>query len=49
VEYPENKYGGPILPAFKTMPIPSHIIDEIEYVVIPGDTDLESGPIFSAY
>ncbi len=49
VEYPENKYGSPILPAFKTAPIPPHVIDELEYLLIPGDTDLHGGPIFGAY
>jgi len=49
VEYPENGYGSPILPAFKTAPIPDHIVDELEYLNIPGDTDLRGGPIFGAY
>jgi len=49
VEYPENEYGAPILPAFKTAKIPEHIIDEIEYLLIPGESDLKGGPVFSAY
>ena len=49
VEYPKNKYGSPILPAFKMAKIPEHVIDELEYLLIPGDTDLRGGPIFNAY
>ena len=49
VDYPENEYGSPILPAFKTAPMPPHIIDELEYLSIPGDSDLSGGPIFNAY
>lgn len=49
VEYEKNEYGSPILPAFKTAPMPTHIVDEIEYHSIPGDTDLTGGPIFNAY
>jgi hypothetical protein len=49
VEYPKNQNGMPILPAFKTAPIPQHIVDEINYSLIPGESDLTGGPIFSAY
>jgi hypothetical protein len=50
VDYPENSEGGPILPVFKTMPTPSHLIDEITYYTIPGDLSLDNdGPIFSLY
>jgi len=49
VEYPKNQNGMPILPVFKTAPIPQHIIDEINYSLIPGESNLEDGPIFSAY
>lgn len=49
VEYPKNVNGMPILPAFKTAPIPPHIVDEIKYMLIPGESDIEGGPIFSAY
>lgn len=49
VEYPKTSYGGPFLPAFKTAPFPPHIVDEIEYLVLPEDVDLSGGPIFSAY
>ena len=48
VEYPENEQGTPILPVFKTMSFPPHLIDEINYLLVPGEADLESGPIFSA-
>jgi len=49
VDYPKNNEGCPVLPAFKTAPIPEHIIDEIEYGVPVDQTDLLGGPIFSAY
>jgi len=49
VEYPENERGDPILPIFKTMQTPAHLIDEIEYTLIPGQATLEGGPIFSVY
>jgi hypothetical protein len=49
VEYPKNREGMPILPAFKTAPIPAHLIDEIEYTLIEGESDLTSGPVFNAY
>ena len=49
VQYPKNQNGMPILPAFKTAPLPPHIVDEIKYSLIPGESDVESGPIFSAY
>ncbi len=49
VEYPRNEQGAPILPIFKTMETPEHLIDEIEYTLIPGQASLEGGPIFSVY
>ncbi len=49
VEYPENEQGDPILPIFKTMETPQHLIDEIEYTLIPGQATLEGGPVFNAY
>jgi len=49
VDYPENYRGDPILPIFKTMPTPPHLIDEITYLMPVGEADLENGPIFSVY
>jgi hypothetical protein len=49
VEYPINEQGAPILPIFKTMPTPPHLIDEITYLMPPGEADLAGGPIFSVY
>lgn len=49
VEYPKNREGAPILPVFKTAPIPDHLIDEIEYGLIEGESDLTNGPVFNAY
>ncbi len=48
-EYPENELGWPIFPAFKTAPLPEHIVDELNYHLFVGDTDLKSDLIFSAY
>jgi len=49
MEYPENYRGDPILPIFKTMPTPPHLIDEITYLMPVDEADLEGGPIFSVY
>jgi hypothetical protein len=49
VEYAETDDGAPILPIFKTMPTPPHLIDEIKYGTIPGRYDLEGGPLFGIY
>lgn len=50
VEYPKNSNdGAPILPVFKTAAIPEHLIDEIEYGLIEGESDLTNGPVFSTY
>jgi hypothetical protein len=49
VKYPENGRGEPILPIFRTMPTPSHLIDEMEYGLPASQADFENGPIFSAY
>jgi hypothetical protein len=49
VEYPKNRDGAPVLPVFKTAPIPDHLIDEIEYGLIEGESDLVGGPVFNAY
>jgi len=49
VDYPENRDGAPILPMFKTMQPPEHIIDEIKHKLIPGEVALTEGPVFSVY
>lgn len=49
VEYKKNQEGMPILPIFKTMKTPEQLLDEIKYTLVPGQADLEGGPIFSAY
>lgn len=50
VEYPERPHmPGPILPIFKTAPVPQHIVDEIEYYTGAGEVDITGGPIFSVY
>ncbi|QHI68573.1 hypothetical protein [Tichowtungia aerotolerans] len=47
--YPRNRDGGPILPVFKTAEIPAHLKDEIKYLTIPGDQDLDSELMFNVY
>ncbi len=49
VDYQKNEEGMPILPIFKTMKTPEHLIDEIKYTLTPGQADLDKGPIFSVY
>lgn len=49
VFYPKNKDGGPILPVFKTAEIAKHLKDEIKYLTIAGDQDLDSDLIFNVY
>ena len=49
VEYPEREIGGPLLPVFKTLETPAHLLDEIRYTLPVGQVDLTGGPIFSAY
>lgn len=51
VEYPERDIptGGPLLPVFKTMETPEHLIYEMGYTLPEGFADFEGGPIFSAY
>ena len=48
-EYDLNRDGGPILPVFKTAKIPDHLKDEIRYLTIDGDQDLESELMFNVY
>lgn len=47
--YPKNRDGAPILPVFKTAEIPKHLKDEIRYLTIAGDQDLESPMMFNVY
>lgn len=47
--YPKNRDGGPILPVFKTAEIPEHLKDEIKYLTIAGDQDLDSDLMFNVY
>ena len=51
VDYPERDIpgGGPLLPVFKTVPTPEHIVDEMSYTLSDGQVDYTGGPIFSAY
>ena len=51
VDYPERDIpgGGPLLPIFRTMETPEHIIDEMSYAMPDGQVDFFGGSIFSAY
>ena len=51
VDYPERDIatGGPLLPVFKTLETPDHLIDEMGYTLPEGHVDFYGGPIFSAY
>jgi len=49
VEYPKNRQGGPILPAFKTAE-PSHdLLDAIYKDLVPDEVSLTNGPVFCDY
>lgn len=47
--YPRNRDGALVLPVFKTAEIPDHLKDEIKYLTIPGDQDLDSEMMFNVY
>ena len=49
VEYPERDDGGLVLPVFKTVETPQHLVYEMGYTLPEGLVDFEGGPIFSAY
>ncbi|QHI70789.1 hypothetical protein [Tichowtungia aerotolerans] len=49
VIYPKNRDGAPILPVFKTAEIPPNLLDEIRYLTIAGDADLESSLMFNVF
>lgn len=49
VIYARNRDGGFVLPVFKTAEIPEHLKDEITYLTIPGDQDLDSDLMFNVY
>jgi hypothetical protein len=47
--YAKNLDGAPILPIFKTSELPEHLKDEIKYLTIEGDQDLDSDLTFNVY
>jgi hypothetical protein len=49
VEYEQNKYGGPILPMFKTEEPSRDLIDVIYYNLYPGEASVTNGPVFRDY
>jgi len=49
VKYPKNKFGGPILPMFKTNEPSLDLIDTIYYNLYPGEACVTNGPVFRDY
>jgi hypothetical protein len=49
VEYPKNRQGGPIFPAFKTAEFSQDLIDQIYPYLSEGETCLTNGPVFCDY
>jgi len=49
VDYPKNEHGAPIIPMFKTMEVPEHLVQEIKYQTVPDRFDIEGGTIFGLY
>ena len=49
VEYPKNRYGGPLLPIFKTAELTHDHLDLIYQFLADGEVDCINGPIFRDY
>jgi hypothetical protein len=49
IDYPEREIGGPLLPVFKTLETPEHLVYEMGYTLPEGHVDLHGGPIFNVY
>lgn len=49
VEYPKNRQGGPILPAFKTAEFSRDLLDAIYNELPEGEICLTNGPVFCDY
>ena len=49
VNYAINDHGAPILPIFKTIRTPEHLIDEIKYGTVANRYDLAGGPLFDFF
>jgi hypothetical protein len=47
--YPKNEDGMPILPVFRTAEIPERIKNEMEYLLIPGEVNLNGDLMFNVY
>ena len=48
-EYEKNRYGAPILPAFKTAEFSRDIIEEIQQYLPANEVNLTNGPVFCDY
>ena len=49
VEYPKNRQGGPILPAFKTAELTHDMMDIIYKGLVEDEVSLTDGPVFNDY
>lgn len=49
VDYDKNREGMPILPAFKTAEIPEPLKEQMKFLLIPGETDLDSDLMFNIH
>jgi hypothetical protein len=49
VDYDKNREGMPILPAFKTAEIPEPLKEQMKFLLIDGETDLESDLMFNIH
>lgn len=47
--YPKNNDGMPILPIFRTAEIPEKIKNEMKYLLIPGEVNLDDDLMFNVY
>ena len=48
-EYPENIYGGPVLPIFRTAELPLVVRESIQYQQPVGMVELQSGEMFNIH
>jgi len=49
VEYERNRWGSPILPAFRTARLSQDMLDLINKKLAPNVASLTTGPVFNDY
>ena len=49
VDYPKNREGMPVLPIFKTADLPTPLREQIEYLLIRGEVELNDPLKFNVY